>query len=29
MTVVKSLKTFAKTAYNVEDIGANDRRDLR
>lgn len=27
MTVVKSLKTFAKTAYNVEDIGANDTID--
>ncbi len=27
MTVVKSLKTFAKTAYNVEDIGANDTVD--
>lgn len=27
MTVVKSLKTFAKTAYNVEDIGSNDTID--
>ena len=27
MTVVKSLKTFAKTSYNVEDIGANDTID--
>lgn len=27
MTVVKSLKTFAKTAYNVEDINKNDTID--
>lgn len=27
MTVVKSLKTFAKTAYNVTDFGDNDTTD--
>lgn len=27
MTVVKSLKTFAKVAYNVEDINKNDTID--